>query len=179
MIFLELESYIDPPLGFPGHPYFTSDLWPLILRRSDEVRTVLWFQHEPPVNQAGVRESYLTDLGPLTNQSDQTMELLKHRSYYGGDLNVLYVVQPDSSLLMELVKMFPIPGVMASDLTTDLGLSVAARSELARFVENHLLPCWAVLAFAHEGDTAYIFGQRETLETLLAASADNKPRSDI
>src|SRR5690349_12224774 len=75
MIFLELESYIEPPLGFPGHPYFTSDLWPLILSRSDEVRTVLWFQHEPPLNQAGVRESYLTDLGPLANQSDQTMEM--------------------------------------------------------------------------------------------------------
>ena len=142
------------------------------------MRTVLWFQHEPAVSQAGVRESYLTDLGPLTNQSGQTMELLKHRSYYGGDLNVLYVIQPDSSLLMELVKMFPTPGVIGSDSTTDLGLSVAATSELARFVESHLLPRWAVLTFAQEGDTAYIFGERETLETLRAASANNKPRSD-
>lgn len=178
MIFLELESYIEPPLGFPGHPYFASDLWPLLLSRSDEVRTVLWFQHEPPLNEAGVRESYLTDLGPLTNQSEQMMEMLKHRSYYGGHLNVLYVVQPDSSLLTELVKMYPTPGVIASDSTTDLGLPVGAKSELAQFVENHLLPRWAVLTFAQEGDTAYIFGQRETLETLLAASADNKPRSD-
>ena len=79
MIFLELESYIEPPEGYPDGPYFDSDLWPLILRRSDEVRNVLWFRHEPPK----VSESHLADLGPLIRQSDQMMEMLKHRSFYG------------------------------------------------------------------------------------------------
>lgn len=161
MIFLELESYMEPPEGFPDGPYFNSDLWPLILRRSDEVRNVLWFRHE----SVGAGESHLAELGPLTTQSNQMMETLKHRSFYGGHLNVLYVVQAESLLLVELAKLYPKPGVIDSDSRNDLGLPIHARSELARFVES-LPPQWAVLTFAHDADPAYIFGERETLEKL-------------
>lgn len=170
MIFLEMESYIEPPLGFPEGPYFDTNLWPLILRRANEVQTVLWFRHEPP----GVNESHLADLGPLITQCDQMMEMLKHRSFYGGHLNVLYVIQAESLLLRELVKLYPKPGVLYSDSTNNLGLPVDARSELARFVES-LPPRWSVLSFAHDADPAYIFGDRETLEELQVASASNKP----
>ena len=173
MIFLELESYIEPPLGYPDGPYFDSDLWPLILRRSDEVQTVLWFRHETPA----VNESHFADLGPLTRQSDQMMETLKHRSYYGGHLNVLYVIQPESLLLRELVKLYPKPGVLYSDSTNNLGLPFEARSELARFVES-LPPRWSVLSFCGDGDPACIFGDGETLEQLQVASASNKPPPD-
>ena len=173
MIFLEMESYIEPPLGYPEGPYFQTDLWPLILRRSDEVQTVLWFQYEPP----RVNESYLADLGPLTRQPDYMMEMLKHRSFYGGHLNVLYVIQAESLLLRELVKLYPQPGVLYSDSTNDLGLPFDARSELARFVES-LPPKWAILSFAHDADPAYIFADREMLEELHAASASNKPPPD-
>ena len=173
MIFLEMESYIEPPLGYPDGPYFDSDLWPLILRRSDEVRTVLWFRHEPP----SLNESHLADLGPLTTQSDQMMEMLKHRSYYGGHLNVLYVIQAESLLLRELVKLYPKPGVLYSDSTNNLGLPFDAMSELARFVDS-LPPHWSVLSFCGDGDPACIFGDRETLEELQVASASNKPPPD-
>ena len=170
MIFLEMESYIEPPLGCPEGPYFDSDLWPLILRRANEIQTLLWFRHEPP----GVNESHLADLGPLTTQSGQMLETLKHRSYYGGHLNVLYVVQAESLLLRELVKLYPKPGVLYSDSTNNLGLPFEARSELARFVES-LPPHGSLLSFAHDADPAYIFGDRETLQELQVASASNKP----
>ena len=173
MIFLEIESYIEPPLGYPDGPYFDTDLWPLILRRSDEVRTVLWFRHEPP----SLNESHFADLGPLTRQSGQMMEMLKHRSYYGGHLNVLYVIQAESLLLRELVKLYPKPGVLYSDSTNNLGLPFDAISELARFVES-LPPHWSVLTFCGDGDPACIFSDRETLEELQVASASNKPPPD-
>ena len=89
-----------------------------------------------PVQLLKVSESHLADLGPLIRQSDQMMEMLKHRSFYGGHLNVLYVVQAESLLLMELAKLYPKPGVIDRDSTNDLGLPVHARSELAQFVES-------------------------------------------
>ena len=135
---------------------------------------MLWFRHEPSVERAGVSESRLADLGSLTKQSDQMMEMLKHRSFYGGHLNVLYVIQAESLLLRELVKLYPKPGILYSDSTNNLGLPFEAMSELARFVES-LAPHWSVLTFCGDGDPACIFGDRETLEELQVASASNKP----
>ena len=101
MVFLELDSYIEPPIGYPGRPYFDSDLWPLIVRRSDEVKMVLWFHPDPPPTRTGRRESHLTELGPMTKLSADMLAMLKHRSYYGGHLNVLYVIPSESPLLTE------------------------------------------------------------------------------
>ena len=166
MTYLELDSYIEPPEGYPEGPYFSSDLWPLIMKRRDEVSYVLWFRHDPPINPADGQESRLTNLGPLTQLSKQTIEMLEHRSFYGGHLNVLYVTQAQSPLLMELVKLYPRPGVIGSD-PTKIILSVEAAAELAHFVES-LPPDLAVLSFAHDADPAYIFGERTALEKLQA-----------
>lgn len=175
MIFLELDSYIEPPIGYPGRPYFDSDLWPLIVRRSGEIKTVLWFHHDRPPEPTGLRESLLTDLGPMTMLSVQMIEMLKHRSYYGGHLNVLYVIPCESPLLTELVNLYPVPGVIDSDSTNDLALSFDVRSELVRFVEA--LPSQlVVLSFAHDGDPAFIFGERAALEKLRVVSMANTPQ---
>ena len=166
MMFLELESYIEPPHGFPEGPFFSSDLWPLILRRSDEVKSVLWFRHESP-DHAGA--SHLSELGPFTMQSNQTIEMLKHRSFYGGHLNVMYVIQADGELLQELVRLYPRAGTIYSDSTNDLALTPAARFDLARFVES-LPPDLLLLSFAHDADPAYIFGAHAALEKLQVTS---------
>jgi hypothetical protein len=175
MIFLELDSYIEPPIGYPGRPYFDSDLWPLIVSRIDEVQSVLWFRHDLPPDRTSLGEGRLTDLGPMTKLSTQMMEMLKHRSYYGGHLNALYVIPSESLLLTELVKLYPVPAVIGSDSTNDLALSFDARSELARFV-GALPHQLVVLSFAHDGDPAFIFGEQAALEKLKVASMANKPR---
>jgi hypothetical protein len=111
----------------------------------------------------------------MTKLSAQMLDLLKHRSYYGGHLNVLYMIPSESPLLTELVKLYPVPGVIDSDSTNDLALSFEARSELARFVEA-LPRQLAVVSFGHDGDPAFIFGERAALEKLQIASMANRPQ---
>jgi hypothetical protein len=175
MIFLVLDSYIEPPIGYPGRPYFDSDVWPLIVTRSDEIKSALWFHHDRSPDHTGLRQSPVTDLGPMAKLSAQTIDMLKHKSYYGGHLNVLYVIPSESPLLTELVNLYPAPGVIDSDSTNDLALSFAVRSELTRFVEA-LPRQLVVLSFAHDGDPAFIFGERAALEKLQVGSMANRPK---
>ena len=170
--FIELTSYLEPPDGFPTAPYFDSDLWPLLLRHATEVSRVLLFAHASARIPLKCLSKYervganIASLGSLAELSQQMLKEIWHWSFYGGHLSCLFEASSKSSLLPQLLQLYPTPGKMGTEDTDELGLDTDARFELKQFMRS-VNTNDVIASFAHDGDPLYIFSDPKTLKSLL------------
>ena len=168
MNFLELTSYIGGPQGYADRPEFSDDVWPLLMRKRTEIEGVFLFRNDRSrslgwAGEYAVVSENIVRIRPMDQLTEHEIDKLKHWSFYGGHLNVLYRVSSESSLLRELCNLYPTIH-HSSDDVEPLGLDEEFLPELRVFTAAS--PSLH-LSFAHDGDPLYVFGELEALRELL------------
>ena len=177
--YLTLTSRCGPPHGYYDEPDFLEDVWPFFLENSSEFESVYLFKNsyfggqrywqrrfgkQLGVTLKGRSEPQIIDLGPMTSLSPPLLDDLRHRSFYGGHLNVLYRTNTQGSLIARLCEFWPSPGTL-NDKFENLGLANIERDFLLDFLssvsEQHFLA-----AFGHDADPLYVFGNLRVLTRL-------------
>ena len=170
MNFLELTSYIGDPQGYADEPGFTRDVWPLIRSKQKEIANVFLFRNDTS-SSLGWSSYYepvtnnIARIRPMSELTDGEIEKLQHWSFYGGHLNVLYQLPSESSLLHGLISLYPVVKLSSHDVDP-IGLDPEYLAELRGFIDaspSGLLH----FCFSHDADPLYIFGELESLRSLL------------
>lgn len=174
MNFIELTSYIGDPQGYDDGPDFTKEVWPLIRRKQHEIANVFLFRNDSwsSLGWLGYYEPVSNNIARIRTMMELTqgeIEKLEHWSFYGGHLNVVYQLPGESSLLRELVGMYPTVR-LSSDDVDEIGLGPEYLAELQRLIAAS--PAGSLhFAFSHDADPLYIFGALESLRALLGRDA--------
>lgn len=170
MNFIELTSYIGDPQGYGDGPDFTNDVWPLIRRKQKEIANVFLFRNDTSssLGWSGYYEPVSNNIGRIRPMSELTqgeIEKLEHWSFYGGHINVIYQLPSESSLLRELLGIYPTVR-LSSDDVDEIGLGPEYLAELQRLIAGS--PTGSLhFSFSHDADPLYIFGELESLRSLL------------
>ena len=170
--FIELTSQIDAPEGYTNEPGFDEQLWPLLVNNAGEIDQVLLFAHpfsrldQKTIQRYERAGKLFANMGAMRGLSGSELETLADRSFAGGHLSVLYRLNRESSILPKLLTAYPAPGKLLDTSMDTPGLEPADTDELARLVEE-TGDAQVFIGFSHDGDPLYIFGTRQTLESLL------------
>jgi hypothetical protein len=173
MNFIELTSYIGEPEGYADFPNFPDDIWPLLTRKSKEVESLYLFRNDDSLSLSWsghyeVVTQRIVRIRSMAELTKDELDRIRHLSFYGGHLNVLYRVSTQGSLLSELCKLFPVVRLSSDDID-QLGLEPEALAELRTFTAAS--PAGFLhFSFGHDGDPLYIFGDLEPLRALLRSA---------
>ncbi|MEJ2182860.1 MAG: hypothetical protein P8Y66_05005 [Nitrospirota bacterium] len=163
--FLECTSYSENnPQGYDDLPVFHRDVWPLIENNIDSIETIYIFpphEEEPEVIEKEIIKNLYREQLRWRN--------VKHRSYYGGHLDV-YFRTSDLSFISRLISLWRQPCPLMNtveDLKIEDYKIIFLRNITKEMDESYVL-----FGFGHDGDPLYLFGQVNTLATI----ADEKRR---
>jgi hypothetical protein len=172
LTFLELTTYSESnPQGYDDKPSFQSDIWPLFVNTANKIQHVYlfinsnWSDHKR-LKAQGVSAGSCVDLGSMGLLTKKDIKELEHLSFFGGHLNVLYLIEQRDRLIQDLLKLFKKSGVTLRCASQGLSLHVNEQNELRGFlaqaVSSHIFA-----SFGHDGDPLFLFGKLPVLQGIL------------
>lgn len=171
--FIELTRDLSPPRrGYAPAPRFHAHVWPLLLRHADSIKeTFLFFNSRWCGNKnafdAGEKVSpNIASVNSLEWLSSNQFKDIARRINVKGYLNVLFSIERESSLLMQLLDLWITHGKIVWGAADDLALKRYEVKELAELIAN-LNESEIVAGFGHEAEPLYLFASQETLKSLL------------
>lgn len=170
--FIELTCDLGPEKGYADGAYFDTDIWPIFLSNLDAVEKVFlfinsgWGSSKKNFESGEKVSPNIADIGPMEWLSNKQLREIEGRSFFGGHLNVLYLIAAKNSVLTKLLSMYPQPVKLNSRPVDTLPLKNRETVELGMLVSN-IPDSHVLVGFAHDADPLYIFGSLSTLESLL------------
>ena len=175
---LKFTTWCGPPQGYHDEPGFLNKVWPFLLEHSALISNVYLFKNAFFAGQRRWQRTFgkslkltlnsrseleIIDLGPMSSLPTQLLNDLRHRSFYGGHLNVLYKADSED-FLAKLCRLWPTSGTI-SDQVDALGLQEMESDFLTNFLSS-IPERYLVAAFGHDADPLYIFGSFPALTKL-------------
>ena len=165
--YLKFTIFCGPPQGYYDKPDFLKHVWPFLLENSASIQSVYLFTNHYFGGRGYWQRTFgkqlnimldgiqIFDIGPITRLPPALLKDLRHRSFYGGQLNVLYRIV-NKEVMARLCGLWPSPGTL-TDNFKELGLKQEELDLLLTFLANNLDDCFFV-AFGHDADPLNIFG---------------------
>lgn len=172
---VEFTSWIeDDPSGYSDDPEFEKDLWPLIAASRDVSDVCLVrsrFGAKKSLDRLSMKavtsawQECPLRLGPISNLSERDLGALNHLTTFGGHLSVLYQLAVAGTLEI-LLRLWPRHSALSTDFS-QLGLNAAELIEIGQALDALCTDGHVVVAFAHDGDPMYLFGENTAVADIL------------
>ncbi len=172
---LECSAFSERnPEGYTDLRRFAEDVWPAIEQRASSISRVYYLhsrfsqsrQLELLTDRSGLLPGKTTDLGPFGELSPAQLKVVRHLSWYGGNLNVFFRTA-DATFLKQLIDLWPQEGRIVA--VKDLELGEAVEPSLLVLLESTSEE-EVLFAFAHDADPMFLLGRAEVLERLRKGS---------
>lgn len=172
---VEFTSWIqDDPSGYSDNPEFEKDLWPLIATSRDISDVCLLrsrFSAKKSLDRLSMKvvdsawREFPLRLGQISKLSEQDRGALSHLTTFGGHLSVLYQFA-GTGTLQTLLRLWPRHSALSTDFSL-LGLNSAELTGILHALNAFCTDGHVVVAFAHDGDPMYLFGEDTAVADIL------------
>ena len=156
MTYLEAQNRDStrPGLGVS----FPNVVWPFLLSRATEVEAVLFGARGrvTRLDPCGVES-----LGKLAALAPRKQEEVRHLSFYGGNMNVLFR-SASRSLIEALISPWPVVQIKHDEEPFPPSWTVAEKKAFSSLVTDMPEGCFT-FCFGHDGDPLFVFSNPESL----------------